>query len=127
MQDGRVSSDFHSAGTREFGTHRRIWRKGNPRPFDRDLVMGFLQLRLPTVAIQMSAKRGIETSPERLKCANTRVIPRRLRERVESTPSGSFKCTDGSAGVHAKRTLRTASLRLIGDCALAAAGLCQGP
>jgi hypothetical protein len=27
MEDGRVSSDFHSAGTREFGTHRRIWRK----------------------------------------------------------------------------------------------------
>ena len=31
------------------------------------------------------------------------------------------------AAPDAKRTLRTGSLRLIGDCALAAAGLRQGP
>jgi len=52
---------------------------------------------------------------------------RRLGERGTSTPSGSSKCTNGSAAPDAKRTLRTGSLRLIGDCALAAAGLRQGP
>jgi hypothetical protein len=73
----------------------------------------------------LTSIRDIQSLATHVRNAQIAAIRRGLGERIRSTPSGSSRSTNGSAASDAKQTLRTDSLRLVADYALAAAGLHQ--